>query len=106
MMYVRDGAKESEYDPKKVAHAARVAEELGADIVKVNYTGSIESFARVVSGVKIPVVIAGGLGYRAPTWVGAGLATVGLGLAVLSFAVERLQAKEQSMRQRRSLSQG
>lgn len=60
MMYVRDGAKESEYDPKKVAHAARVAEELGADIVKINYTGSIESFARVVSGVKIPVVIAGG----------------------------------------------
>lgn len=60
MMYVRDGTKESEYDPKKVAHAARVAEELGADIVKVNYTGSIDSFGDVVGGVKIPVVIAGG----------------------------------------------
>lgn len=60
MMYVRDGRKESEYDPSKLAHAARVAEELGADIVKVNYTGSRESFAEVVGGVKIPVVIAGG----------------------------------------------
>lgn len=60
MMYVRDGNKENEYDAKKLAHAARVAEELGADIVKVNYTGSLDTFAEVVSGVKIPVVIAGG----------------------------------------------
>lgn len=60
MMYVRDGNKASEFDPAKLAHAARVAEELGADIVKVNYTGSPETFAEVVSGVKIPVVIAGG----------------------------------------------
>jgi len=60
MMYVRDGSKESEYDPGKIKHAARLAEEFGADIVKVNYTGSIESFAEVTGSVKIPVVIAGG----------------------------------------------
>ncbi|CFX77924.1 DeoC/FbaB/ lacD aldolase [Syntrophomonas zehnderi OL-4] len=60
MMYVRDGSRESEYDPDKISHAARVAEEVGADIVKVNYTGSPESFARVLSAVHIPVVIAGG----------------------------------------------
>lgn len=60
MMYVRDGSRESEYDPVKIAHAARVAEELGADMVKVNYTGSPESFAEVTSAVKIPVLIAGG----------------------------------------------
>ena len=60
MMYVRDGKKDSEFDAKTVAHAARVAEELGADIVKVNYTGSIDSFREVTSGVKIPVIIAGG----------------------------------------------
>lgn len=60
MMYVRGGSKESEYDPAKLAHAARVAEELGADIVKANYTGSPETFAEVVGGVKIPVLIAGG----------------------------------------------
>jgi predicted phospho-2-dehydro-3-deoxyheptonate aldolase len=60
MMYVRDGSRESEYDPRKVAHAARVAEELGADLVKVAYTGSAESFARVTSAVRLPVIIAGG----------------------------------------------
>jgi len=60
MMYVRDGSKESEYDPGKIKHAARLAEEVGADIVKVNYTGSVETFAEVVGAVKIPVVIAGG----------------------------------------------
>ncbi len=60
MMYVRDGSKESEYDPGKIKHAARLAEEFGADIVKVNYTGSAKTFAEVTGGVKIPVVIAGG----------------------------------------------
>ena len=60
MMYVRDGIKENEYNPVKIAHAARVAEELGADIVKVNYTGSPDSFRQVVEAVRIPVIIAGG----------------------------------------------
>lgn len=60
MMYVRDGNKDSEFSPEKIKHAARLAEELGADIVKVNYTGSAEAFAEVTSAVKIPVVIAGG----------------------------------------------
>jgi predicted phospho-2-dehydro-3-deoxyheptonate aldolase len=60
MMYVRDGTRESEYDPVKIRHAARLAEEIGADIVKVNYTGSPETFAGVTGAVSIPVVIAGG----------------------------------------------
>ncbi|AGA70456.1 2-amino-3,7-dideoxy-D-threo-hept-6-ulosonate synthase [Desulfitobacterium dichloroeliminans LMG P-21439] len=60
MMYVRDGSAGSEFDPGKVKHAARIAQELGADIIKVNYTGSIESFWEVTRGVKVPVVIAGG----------------------------------------------
>ncbi len=60
MMYVRDGVGENEYNPVLVAHAARVAEELGADIVKVNYTGSPVTFRQVVEAVRIPVIIAGG----------------------------------------------
>ena len=40
--------------------AARVASEMGADIVKVSYTGSVETFHEVVMGTPIPVVIAGG----------------------------------------------
>lgn len=60
MMYARGKKIENEYDVKFVKHIARVAAELGADIVKVNYTGSIESFAEVTGGCPVPVVIAGG----------------------------------------------
>ena len=60
MMYVRDNSKSNEFDSKKIKHAARIAQELGADIIKVNYTGSIESFSEVTQSVSVPVVIAGG----------------------------------------------
>jgi len=60
MMYVRGPMIENEFDVVNVKHAARVAAELGADIVKVPYTGSIESFSQVVRGCPAPVVIAGG----------------------------------------------
>ncbi|MCI4066144.1 hypothetical protein MRQ36_27790 [Micromonospora sp. R77] len=44
-----------------VRHAARIAVELGADIVKTQYTGDPESFATVVeAAMGVPVVIAGG----------------------------------------------
>jgi predicted phospho-2-dehydro-3-deoxyheptonate aldolase len=60
MMYTRGAKIKSEYDVKNVKHAARVGAELGADIVKVPYTGSVESFTEVVNGCPVPVVIAGG----------------------------------------------
>ena len=66
MVYTRGEKVKSEYDPKVVKHAARVAAELGADVVKVTYTGSPETFAEVVEGCGghrpggIKVVIAGG----------------------------------------------
>jgi DhnA family fructose-bisphosphate aldolase class Ia len=43
-----------------VAHAARVAWELGCDIVKVPWTGDVESFKLVCQAVPIPVFISGG----------------------------------------------
>lgn len=60
MVYARGPQVKDGYDPEVVAHCARVGEELGADVVKVNYTGDMESFARVVDACCIPVVIAGG----------------------------------------------
>jgi DhnA family fructose-bisphosphate aldolase class Ia len=60
MMYTRGAKIKSEYDAANVKLAARVGAELGADIVKVQYTGSVESFAEVVQGCPVPVVIAGG----------------------------------------------
>jgi len=60
MMYTRGAKIKNEYDVTVVKHAARVGAELGADIVKVNYTGSPETFREVVQGCPVPVVIAGG----------------------------------------------
>lgn len=60
MMYTRGEKIKNEYDPEAIKHAARVGAELGADIVKVPYTGSVESFREVVEGCFQPVVIAGG----------------------------------------------
>jgi DhnA family fructose-bisphosphate aldolase class Ia len=60
MMYTRGTKIKDEYDVNNVKHAARVGAELGADIVKVVYTGSVESFTQVVQGCPVPVVIAGG----------------------------------------------
>ena len=60
MMYTRGKNIKNEFDVKNVKHAARVGAELGADIVKVPYTGSTESFKEVIDGCPVPVVIAGG----------------------------------------------
>lgn len=60
MMYPRGEKVNSEHDVAFVKHAARIGAELGADIVKTNYTGTIESFKEVVEGCPVPIVIAGG----------------------------------------------
>jgi predicted phospho-2-dehydro-3-deoxyheptonate aldolase len=60
MMYTRGPKISNEYDVVHVAHAARVGAEMGADLVKVSYTGSGDSFRTVVAGCAVPVLIAGG----------------------------------------------
>ena len=47
-------------DPESLGHAVRLAEELGADVVKTGYSGDGESFSRVTESTRLPVVIAGG----------------------------------------------
>lgn len=60
MMYPRGPKISNPMDVTSVMHVARVGAELGADIVKTNYTGSIDSFKEVVKGCTVPVVMAGG----------------------------------------------
>jgi fructose-bisphosphate aldolase, class I len=60
MIYTRGSKINNEYELENIKLAARVGAELGADIVKVGYTGSAETFRQVVEGCPIPVVIAGG----------------------------------------------
>lgn len=60
MMYPRGDKIEDENDPEVVNIAVRVGAEMGADIVKTNYTGDIDSFKYIVDSVPTPVIIAGG----------------------------------------------
>ena len=60
MMYPRGPKIQNEHAADMVAHAARIGAELGADIIKANYTGSIETFKGVIESCPVPVVIAGG----------------------------------------------
>lgn len=63
MMYVRHMRRGKVVNVTRadvLAHAARVAAELGASLVKVSYTGDPASFRTVTAGCPVPVVIAGG----------------------------------------------
>jgi len=61
MMYPRGRKIKDENAPEVVNIAVRAGVELGADIIKTNYTGDLDSFKEIINGVKhIPVIIAGG----------------------------------------------
>lgn len=60
MMYARGPKIKKETDVEVIKIAARVGAELGADIIKTNYTGDPDSFAQVTQGCPAPVIIAGG----------------------------------------------
>jgi predicted phospho-2-dehydro-3-deoxyheptonate aldolase len=60
MMYPRGPRIQNEHSFDVVSHAARLGFEIGADIVKTNFTGDVESFRNVVRSVRVPVVVAGG----------------------------------------------
>jgi predicted phospho-2-dehydro-3-deoxyheptonate aldolase len=59
MMYPR-GKGIDERNPVNVKHAVRIGYEMGADIIKTNYTGSVDTFIEVVEVSSVPVIIAGG----------------------------------------------
>ncbi len=60
MIYGRGPNIKNSFAPEVVAHCARVGAELGADLVKVPYTGDMDSFSYVVESCCVPVLIAGG----------------------------------------------
>ncbi len=47
-------------DPERVKLAVRIASELGADALKVDYTGDPKSFAEIVEATTAPILIRGG----------------------------------------------
>ena len=62
--------------PDAVAHAAAVAVDLGCDIVKTAWAGSVSTMADVVRSCPIPVLTAGGLRMAGPDAVAEHVAEV------------------------------
>jgi 2-amino-4,5-dihydroxy-6-oxo-7-(phosphonooxy)heptanoate synthase len=60
MMYPRGPRITDPTDPALVAHAATLAADFGADIVKSVYTGSPRAMADVIRSCPVPVIVAGG----------------------------------------------
>lgn len=60
--YGKDRGEESaDLKAEQIALAARVGAEIGADILKLNYSGSRESFRTVTARATRPVLVAGGI---------------------------------------------
>lgn len=60
MVYPRGPRIDNPRDPELVAHAATLAADLGADVVKTPYPGSAADLRDIVRGCPIPLVVAGG----------------------------------------------
>jgi fructose-bisphosphate aldolase/2-amino-3,7-dideoxy-D-threo-hept-6-ulosonate synthase len=58
MAYVK---KEGGGSPEELRHAARAAADLGADIVKTSYPGSLDEFLRLCRTTPVPLLIGGGV---------------------------------------------
>lgn len=62
MMYARGANIADPSGPQTLAHLASIAADLGADIVKMVYSGSIGTMREVVESSPLPVLVAGGSG--------------------------------------------
>jgi 2-amino-4,5-dihydroxy-6-oxo-7-(phosphonooxy)heptanoate synthase len=60
MMYPRGPKVSNPTDPALVAHAATLAADLGADIVKTLYVGSVTEMAEITRDCPVPIIVAGG----------------------------------------------
>lgn len=59
-MAARGGLAADPADPEAIALPVRIAAELGADVIKADWSGDSKSFAKIVETALTPVVVAGG----------------------------------------------
>ncbi|MCC3761594.1 2-amino-4,5-dihydroxy-6-one-heptanoic acid-7-phosphate synthase [Glycomyces sp. TRM65418] len=69
MMYPRGPEITDPTAADLVIHAATLAADLGADIVKTPYVGSVQAMARITAVCPIPLVVAGGAAQDSPDGV-------------------------------------
>lgn len=54
------GKVNGSYDAEMLIDAARIAQELGADLLKIPYTGDMGTFKELCEGIDIPLLVLGG----------------------------------------------
>ena len=59
-MAARGGSVADPFDPAVVAAHTRIADELGADLIKTDWPGSAKAMAPISEGVSAPILVAGG----------------------------------------------
>ena len=59
-MAARDGMLADPFDAAAIAMNCRIAADLGADLIRTDWSGDAGSFRQVVAGVDVPVLMAGG----------------------------------------------
>ncbi len=59
-MAARGGLRQDPFTAEAIAMNCRIAADLGADILKTDWSGDAKSFAQVVASVDVPVLLAGG----------------------------------------------
>ncbi|MEZ5592269.1 MAG: fructose-bisphosphate aldolase [Gammaproteobacteria bacterium] len=59
-MAARNGQADNVFDPRYVAMHTRIGSELGADIIKTDWSGDTDSFSRIVNSTQAPILVAGG----------------------------------------------
>ena len=60
MMYARGENAKDPTAPETLAHLVAIATDLGADIVKTDYSGSPDTMREVVATSSVPLIVAGG----------------------------------------------
>ena len=60
MMYPRGPRIADPYDPALIAHAARLAADLGADVVKTLHPATVAELADIAADCPVPILVAGG----------------------------------------------
>lgn len=60
MMYPRGPRVADPHDPALVAHAVTIAADLGADLVKTSFPGSLPGLMALTEACPVPILIAGG----------------------------------------------
>lgn len=60
-MAAREGRLKTPFDAETIAMNSRIAVEIGADVIKTDWSGTVEGFRHVVQGAAdVPVLVAGG----------------------------------------------